>query len=72
GNRTIWGQANFRRRFYIAFYTSALIVVLILLAFPAFIFPAMMVMLSLAIVVFALIMGLMRGTAGMCRAAAEY
>ncbi|MEO1209595.1 MAG: hypothetical protein AAFX78_08645 [Cyanobacteria bacterium J06638_20] len=72
GSRTIWRQANFRRKLYIAFYLSAFIVVLMLFAFPAFILPVIMVGLPLAVVVFALMMVLMRSTANMCRAAAEY
>lgn len=66
-NVTIRNQAEFRRKLYIFFTIFILFFASISFIFPPFIFIAVIVGLPLAIVVFCLLMGLMRGTANMCR-----
>ena len=66
-NVIIRNQAEFRRKLYIGFIISIIFFASISFIYPPFIFIAVVVGLPLAIVVFCLLMGLMRGTANMCR-----
>jgi hypothetical protein len=66
-NTIIRDQAEFRRKLYIFFTIFILFFALISFIIPPLILIAVVVGLPLAIVVFCLLMGLMRGTANMCR-----
>jgi len=66
-NLLIKQRADFRRKFYIGFIIAIFVAIGISVIVPAFIFITVIVGLPLAIVVFCLLMGLMKGTAKMCR-----
>ena len=66
---TIWQRADFLRKLYVSFAALLSIAVLISFAVPPFVFIAVVVGLPVALIVMCLMMGLMIGTANMCRGA---
>lgn len=66
---TICQRADFRRKLYVSFAVLFTIAVLISFAVPPLAFVAAIVGLPITIIVFCLMMGLMNGTANMCRGA---
>lgn len=70
-NTLIARRADFRRKLYIGFIIAAIASAGIILIMPHFIFIMLIVGLPLAIIVLCLLMGLMKGTATMCRAGAN-
>lgn len=66
---TIWRRADFRRKLYVSCAVLLSIAVLISFAVPPFVLVAVVVGLPVSIIVFCLMMGLMSGTARMCRGA---
>ncbi len=67
GDSTIWERAESRRNLYVAFVVFLTIAISISFLAPPFMIVAVIVGLPLAIVVFCLLMGLMKGTENMCR-----
>ncbi len=63
-------RADFRRKLYVGFIIGVFVAVGICFIFPPFALITAIVGLPLAIVVFCLMMGLMKGTTNMCRGAA--
>jgi len=66
-NPVIKGRAEFRRKLYLALVVIISVSVWISFLVPPFLLLALVVGLPLSIVVFCLMMGLMKGTARMCR-----
>jgi len=64
---TIGGRADFRRKLYVALLVLGTIAAGISLIVPPFVLLAVVVVLPMAIIVFCLMMGLMKGTENMCR-----
>ncbi len=67
GNTTIRERADFRRRLYVGFIIVAMLAVAVSFAVPSFVLVTVIIALPLAIIVFCLMMGLMKGTENMCR-----
>jgi hypothetical protein len=66
-NTLIKDRAEFRRNLYIGFIIATFIVVPICMVIPPLIIITVIIALPLAIVILCLMMGLMKGTANMCR-----
>ena len=67
GDTAISSRAAFRRKLYVALVVVLTITVAISFVAPPFILVAIVLGLPLAVIVFCLMMGLMRGTENMCR-----
>ena len=71
-NMLIKQRADFRRKLYVGFIIAAFVAVGISFVLPPFVIIAVIIGLPVAIVILCLMMGLMKGTAKMCRQAEHF